>query len=131
MLKKLKSLFNDPSNAPSAQLQLVQVQGTQRPEPASKEIRESIISLQYHAGFQWLMKKLAFQTAIIDSRLRTEKHTELKDVHLLQSMINGFNWLEQQIDQEVQASKLSQRVPATPFEQQLFEQVSSAIEKLE
>ena len=132
MLTKLRKLFSDPKMPLSARaLQLVQVSATERPEPASKEVRESVISLQYHPGFQYLMKKLGFQTRVIDARLRTERHQDLKDVYLLQSMLNGFNWLEQQIEQEVQAGKRTPQVPHTPFEQQLFEQVSAAIERVE
>ena len=90
------------------------------------------MALQFHPGFQWLIKKkLGFQVAVINARLRTERHEDLKDVYLLQGMLNGFNWLEQQIDQEVQASKSSQRQPATAYEQQLFEQVNAAIERVE
>lgn len=132
MFTKLRKLFSDPAMPPvNRELQLVQVQPTGRPEAATPEIRESVLSLQFHPGFQYLKKKLTFQNRVIEARLRTERHEDLKDVYLLQSMLNGFNWLESQIDQEVQASKLAQQPAATPYEKQLFEQVNAAIERLE
>lgn len=133
MFTRLRTLFSDPVTPPnsSPELLLVQIPEAGRPEPVTKEIRESILSLQYHPGFQSLIRKLRFQRAVIDARLRSERHQDLKDVYLLQSMISGFNWLDQQIDQEVQVGKSAQRLPATPYEQQLFEQANAAIERIE
>lgn len=121
---------SDPSTPPKDQLLLVvPVDATKRPEPASKEIRESIMSLQFHPGFQWLMNKFRFQSAVIESKLKREEHSDLKKVYLYQAMLGALSWHEQQVLAEVGRTQV-QTTSAKPYEQELFEQVRESIEQI-
>jgi hypothetical protein len=115
-------LFDDPLKAP--QPLIVEVEGAQRLEPPTPEVRESIIGLQYNPGYQYLSKKRRFQRAVLEARLKTQKHSDLREVDLLQGGIGWLNWIEAQEGFEV-GRKERETKPASSYEQELFEKINS------
>lgn len=124
MLKKFRQfLSSDPKNAPL----VVELTNSSRPEPPSKELRDSVLTLRFHPGFQWLQANKRFQRAVLEAKLHQEKHDNLREVDRLQAMIAVLNWDAHQIEVEAGRSETSKK-PASLDELDLFKQISSSIE---
>lgn len=118
--------YTDPE-VPLATLVILAVEASRRPEQISPEVRDSVLSLRFHPGFQWLTQKFRFQKDICAAKLQTDKHATLAEVQFLQSMIGALSWHEQQINHELAMSK-PQPVSPTMSEQKLFEQIQASLE---
>lgn len=86
----------------------------------------SIASLAGNPGFQFLVRKLALQSAKLNSELVTTKHTDLSSVYFLQSGIHWCNWLQGQVD--FAKSRLRASRPATSDEDRFFAQIRASID---
>lgn len=60
------------------------------------EIRESVKSLFYNPGFNYLLNSLALQRAYMRTQLEEAIHSDLRAVDRLQNGIYWTNWLEKQ-----------------------------------
>jgi hypothetical protein len=117
---------SDPA-MPQSTLLIVPVESSQRPEQISPEVRDSVLSLRFHPGFQYLTQKFRFQKQVLAAKLQTEQHSTLAAAQLLQSMIGALSWHEQQIAHELSMVK-PQPVSPTLSEQKLFEQIQASLE---
>lgn len=129
LISGIRKLFNDPVESPQSVL-VVEVERGKRPESPSKEVRESVLSLQYHPGFQYLMSKFRFQRDFLDAKLRSEHHKDTREVDFLQSGIGWLNWCQAQVDFETGRPK-EETKSSTSYEKQLFEQVNANINVLQ
>ena len=128
--KKLwERFFIPPDPKESPRPLLVEVERGQRPEVPNKDLRQSIIALKLHPGFDYLLRKLRFQRAFLEAKLRSEHHKEIREVDFLQSGIGWLNWLESQIDFETN-KKEAEPVHTVSHEQKLFEEVNRSINAL-
>lgn len=108
-----------------------QVIEIEKPRPnvrVDKESRQMVTSLAAHPGFQILLDRLKEQRSLLESKLKSERHTKLEDVEFLQSGIFWTNWLESQLNREVYMQERPQPKPATPEEQSLLERLQADIE---
>jgi hypothetical protein len=119
----------DPKESPQQTL-VVEVDRGQRPEVPGKDLRESIIALKLHPGFDYLLRKLRFQRAYLEAKLRSEHHKEIREVDFLQSGIGWLNWLESQINFETGKKDASEPTQPVSYERKLFEEVNRSINAL-
>lgn len=117
----------DPKEAP---LLIVEVPALQRPEAPTKEIRDALSVLPHNIGFAYLMKKFAFQRAIVDAQLRGQRQKSFEDFTALQAQSAALGWVESQVRFET-SQKEREKTPATPVEVELFQQVLAAQEVLQ
>ena len=99
------------------------------PKTFAQESPESIAAvetLREHAGFRWLLSKLALQSARLSSELLTKRHDNIREVEFLQSGIQWCTWLQQQLD--FNHEKYLRMRPATPQETMHFQDIESTIE---
>lgn len=113
----------DPEKAP--QLVVVELPALQRPEAPNSELRAALTALPFNVAFDYLMKKFRFQRAVIDSQLKGQRHKTLEDVHALQAQSAALAWLEAQVKFETQQQE-REKLPATPHELELFEQIKNS-----
>ena len=88
----------------------------EKPRPSIKmgpqEI-ESVLSLQHHPGFLFLLDKLRYQRAALVTTLVNERQESMTDSEFLKSGIAWTGWLENQL---ATATKLKTRQPETQAE---------------
>lgn len=129
MFETIRFKKPDPVS-PLEKLLVVEVPLLDRPEPITPELRESLTTLKFHPGFNYIMKRYRFQRAVLEAKLKTERHETLRDAEVLQVGISWMNWIEQQINVEIQKTA---PVPAQPtnYEQVLFDQSRAALHVIE
>lgn len=85
----------------SAVPQVVEIEMPRRAPIFSNEIKESLASLAGHPGFMYIVDRLRFEQAVLATKLKNERHENLRDVEFLQSGIFWTNWLKSQLDKAV------------------------------
>ena len=100
----------------------------EKPTPLeeSPDSISAVASLQSHAGFIWLTRKLAIQASKLKAELENTKQEKLEDYYFLQSGVHWCKWLQQQVD-FAHARYLSMR-PASTTETMHLQDISSSIE---
>lgn len=88
----------------------------------------SVRTLSGHPGFTYLLAKLKLQRSLLETKLKSSKHREMRDVEFLQSGIFWSKWLEDQINQEVYITPSAPQKPVGEDEAAIFERVRAAIE---
>lgn len=86
---------------PKTEYKVLHVQALERPAEPNKDIRDAVATLAGHPGFQWLLTKLRYQKAVLESKLHTERYDNIQDYHLLQSGIIWLKYLEDTVDREI------------------------------
>ena len=102
------------------------VEVEKKPLQETPESVAAVKSLEDHAGFRWLLNKLKFQAARLESEFKNTRHKDLREVDFLQSGIHWCGWLQQQLD--LTNEKYRQMRPATPQEVAHFQDIESTIE---
>jgi hypothetical protein len=90
----------------------------------------SIASLKYHPGFIALLNKLARQRAVLESRLNSTRHHEIRDVDLLQSGLFWIGYVESEVNQAAGIEKRAAQKSATASEVEEFSKALAAIESV-
>lgn len=110
------------------QFKVVEVE---RPSPAldwSIEEQRAIVSLAGHPGLDALMRKLKLQRSLLESQLRSKRHSDIRQVDNLQSGIFWTNWLERQVREQVSKKETQPPRDALDLEKSEFERVATALE---
>lgn len=99
------------------------------PSEDSKETRQQITALQYHAGFLALLSKLNLTRAALKARLEQARHEKMEDVIFLQAGLYWSNWLKQEVDR---AGAIPAAVAEDPFEEELkaFRELDALVERV-
>lgn len=63
------------------------------------EVRESIRSLTYNPGFQYLMNELALARAFLRKQLEDNDHSSLREVDRIQIGLQWSKWFEERVKQ--------------------------------
>ena len=87
------------------EVKLVEVEAAKPLEPMSEELAQQIAALQYHAGFNYLLRKLALQRALLTSTLIKERQATLTDSEFIKSGVAWTAWLEDQLRQAANFQK--------------------------
>jgi hypothetical protein len=94
-----------------------------------KEIREVVQTLSSHAGFIWLTDRLSVMNAALTTKLKGERHPDLRQVDFLQAGIYWSNWLKQECARAT--TKMPEKqVDALAEEEQAFREIDAAIERI-
>lgn len=87
----------------------------------TEELRTAVLSLQHHPGFQHLLQKLKLQRHLLETRLKEDRHDNLKNVEFLQSGLHWVGWLEAQLNKEVKLSERTGEFQPNPTESENIE----------
>ena len=109
---------------------VVEVEKPRNLGPLTGEQREAILSLQHHPGFQYLLTKLRLQRALLEAKVLRERQKDLVDTEFLKSGIAWAGWLEDQLRAEIRYADKPAPSPATPVEEQEFQQVRALVEEI-
>jgi hypothetical protein len=107
-----------------------QVVEIERPKPLDEGARESVLSLQHHPGFQYLIGKLKLQRASLDSILKRNRHDDMRTVDFLQSGIAWMSYLEEFVNKEVYNAGKPPSRPAQEDEVSLFKAAAANLDLL-
>jgi hypothetical protein len=113
--------------AKKAEFLVLEIEKTALP-PLDSASAASVVSLQSHPGFQYLLAKLRVQRAALKHALETQRQKELKDFEFLQSGANWCNWLQVQLDEAVKLTQQPKPRNATAYEREAFEQLRSQLD---
>jgi len=92
------------------------------------ETPQAVAALNAHPGFMFLMAKLKMQRSLIESKLKHERHHDIREVDNLQSGIFWTRWLEDQVNNAVfSLSKPKPRL-VDPSDEEIFEKARKAVE---
>ena len=119
------SWFSEPK--PEKIPYVIEVEKATVPEESAETI-SAVRSLQAHAGFQWLLKKLKYQAARLRAELANNRHERIEDVYFLQSGIQWCDWLQRQLD--ISHDKFANMRPATSSERLFLSDIDSVIERV-
>ena len=114
--------WNEPKPSKSY---IIEVEKVTAP-PETAEAVASVESLRGHSGFQYLLKRLRYQSARLRAELANARHEDLRAVDFLQSGIHWCDWLQSQLD-FAHERYLSLRT-TTPSEEKFFEQIAAQID---
>lgn len=109
------------------EFKILEIEKAQVP-PLDAASAASVVSLQSHPGFQYLLAKLRVQRAALKHALETQRQKELKDFEFLQSGANWCNWLQVQLDEAVKLTQQPKPRNATAYEREAFEQLRSQLD---
>jgi len=108
---------------------VIEVSAPRKLGPLTRELRETLLTLNSHPGFSYLLERLKAQKAAFEAVLRTQKHEELKDVHFVQAAVYWAGWLQRQISELT--GQIVTPLPASHAEQEEFENALRAISVVE
>lgn len=109
---------------------ILEVEAGKRIPPLDETTRAAVTSLDSHPGFQYLIAKLRIERAIIESRLRSERHTDLASVAYLQAGVKYSRWLEDEVSRELQVKPRSAPSPLTLEEQAIYNAALATYEEV-
>lgn len=109
---------------------LVEIEKPRNPGDINKEMREAVISLAAHPGFNYLMSKFRLQRSMLESVLKNNRHKSLNDVNMLQSGIFWLNWMDSQIQKLTNNIQAKSTVDPTEAETQALQEIQAAIETI-
>jgi hypothetical protein len=96
-----------------------------------KEIREVISTLSSHAGFIYLTDRLNRMNAAIDSKLKSERHADMRAVDFLQAGIYWTQWLQGEVARATQGKQPERSIDPMQEELDAFKEIDAAIERIE
>ena len=94
-----------------------------------KGVLESLAGLENHPGFQFLLQRLDLAAAYLDSRLRTERHADIRAVDTIQQGIAWCNWVKQQVI-AAQPKMRTEVRQAEDYEEALFKELDKQLIRL-
>ena len=112
---------------PEVRYKIVEIE---RPRPLSQldpEAERSVVTLQSHPGFIYLLAKLRLQRHALEAKLKADRHSTLADVEWIQSGIFWCSWLEGQLERSVMNAKPSEQ-PTFPIEEAAFQEIARLTE---
>ena len=101
---------------------------TPRVPELTDDLKESILSLRGHPGFQYLQKRLAFECNVLKTRLFKENDLSLTQMNNLRSGIFWTSWLDGQLVSVGNSAKRHETVRLTQSEEDLFRELNAQIE---
>ena len=110
---------------------ILKVVEIEKPKPSLKltaDMAESVISLQYHPGFLFLLDKLRAQKSLLVSTLVNERQAKLEDSEFLKSGIHWLDWLDQQISQATKLQKRQAETQPEPEMADAFQQIQEQLQ---
>lgn len=120
---KLRNPWNKP------EIQVVEVEKSQRVLPLDADIARVVASLQSHPGFLYLLGKLKFHREILRSTLDSRRQVSMEDVIMLQSGIAWSGWLKDELEKAVDFKTSAPQAPGAT-EQSIFEESQRQLEVL-
>lgn len=98
-------------------------------QSVDSNLRESILTLQAHPGFVYLLNKLAYQNAALRTKLCGERHSSIDDVAFLQAGVYWSNWLANEL--KMATAKVAER-QLDPMAEELkaFQALDSQLERV-
>lgn len=121
------NLFKEQSIKGSQEVQLVEVEKGGRLPELTAEMKESLKSLQYHSGHNYLMQRLRYHKALLQKNLNEGLQLDEVQLRYLQAGLYWVGWLESEIKTLTQTPS-SKPQPATPVEQEEFERLQAHLE---
>lgn len=94
----------------------------------TNEAKDSLVSLQAHPGFQYLLAKLKLEKAVLETKLKRARHKDMRDVEFIQSGIFWAEWLEMQVAKLVTKSNPTMLSKPTLSEEALIREMQAAVE---
>jgi hypothetical protein len=108
---------------------VVEVEPGRRIPDLDEDSRQAVVSLAHHPGFRYLMAKLKFERAVLQSKLVKERHSDIADVAYLQGGVHWLGWLEDFVRKETQ-SVLNRHQDASHAEELAFKEAMAAYEEV-
>lgn len=123
MIKFLKGLFKREERYVVLEVE----KGTSQLGQMTNELRESIKTLQYHPGFQYLVTKFRYEKAMLSKYLHEGFQLSEKELHHLQAGVHYLGYLEREVDAQV---KVAVQKGRTALEDEIneFEKIKAATE---
>lgn len=108
---------------------LVEIEkGTKLPQ-MNADLRESLKTLQHNHAFNYVLMKLRFQKAMVQSYLNEGFQLSEKEIRYLQAGVYWLNFIEHDIEQMTKAPAAP--ISETPFDvQSEFDKVHANLEKI-
>jgi hypothetical protein len=101
------------------------------PKPTfDRNAEASIPTLAGHPGFQELMKRLELQRAVLETKLKAERHDNLRSVDFLQLGLFWMDYLKREVDKRVYKNERTRLSHADFDEVAELTKISSLIERI-
>ena len=108
---------------------VVEVEKGSRVPEMTPEVARSIGTLQGHPGFQYLLAKLKFHRAVLQSQHNTVRHKTVADGVVFQAGLAWSGWLQHELEQAIAFQSAPPTAP-NRTEQTLFEEAQRQLEVL-
>jgi hypothetical protein len=99
-------------------------------ERVSEGDENAIPALMNHPGFLALMHKLYLQRAFLETRLKTTRHKDIRDVDILLTGLAWLGYLESQVASATNSKRVQVSREATGQEEEGFSRILSFIESI-
>lgn len=119
--------FIEPTQVVS--FKVVEVPAGRTPQKWTKEVRDSVATLNYHPGFLAILDRLALQKALVNSKLHGEYRKDLRENDWLQSGSFWLGYLQTLMDQATLVPRAPER-DAMEEELEAFKQIDAQIERI-
>lgn len=114
-------------NIPEPRYKVIPVTKTHETEPVlNDELRASIRTLEFHPGFEYLLRRADAVKAFLKRQLEEGKHTDMREVHYLQAGIYWASFWEREMRSKSQPIKPP--ADATELDREAFEAARLALE---
>lgn len=106
---------------------VVEIEREAKLPPVTADLRESIKTLQYHPGFQYLIHKMRYEKASLAKYLHEGFNLSEKELHHLQAGIHYIGWIEGELAR-LSAAPASVVRSAAQEEREVFDRMRSSLE---
>lgn len=111
----------------SIEYKVVEIERETKLPPVTADLRESLKTLQYHPGFQYLIHKMKYEKAALAKYLHEGFNLTEKELHHLQAGIHYIGWIEAELGR-LAAAPVSVVRSAAQEEREVFDRMRSSIE---
>jgi hypothetical protein len=95
-----------------------------------KETRDAVAALTAHPGFLAVVNRLATQRQMIQTKLSSGFHKELREVDYLQAGIFWLDYVQEQVNKATQVKLTARPTEAYDEELEAFKQIDAQLERV-
>ena len=123
--------MKNPFSKEPIRYQVIEVEKPRLSKPFDKDIANSLLTLQGHPGFLWLLDQLRLERSYLQTILGTRRQKTLTDAEFLQAGIAWSGWLQDKMERAIGFREGSQEPQeASDREREAFEAAQKFIEVL-
>jgi hypothetical protein len=95
-----------------------------------KETRDAVATLPAHPGFLAIVNRLATQKQMVQTKLSSGFHKELREVDYLQAGIFWLDYVQEQVNKATQVKLTARPTEAYDEELEAFKQIDAQLERV-